>query len=370
MVRDGPAPRRAYVATDAGLIALPERPSGLVPRAPFALFGSALLPASAKARLALEPMLAAFASEPAGPSSVAAFVDRRLGRQTRERLVDPMLRAIYGVESDRLDLDATMPHLRSMVRDHGSLGLGVLRASRKPAPGGLVTLRGGMDGLVRRLAEVVGAGRIRLGTPVVSIARASASALRLETPRGPIDVDAAIVAVPSWRAAELLAQVAPQLAAELASIAHVSTDVVTLAYPRSAVRHALDGTGHVVASTGARTRACTWASEKWHARAPGSHVLLRSVLDAPGASDDELVAMARAEAEPLLDIRACPVLSRVRRRARALPVPGVGHLALRERLHAHAVASGSLRLAGGATGGLGVPDCLATGLSAAAEITA
>ncbi|UJR84149.1 protoporphyrinogen oxidase [Sandaracinus amylolyticus] len=367
LVREGPAPRRAYVADEAGhLVPLPEGLAGLVPRAPFALFGSPLLSAAGKARLMFEPLVSRSAPE---STSVARFVERRMGHEPRARLVDPLLRAIYGVRGDELDLDATMPHLRAMVRDHGSLGLAVLRASRRPPTPGLAALRGGMDTLIGRLAGAIGTQRIVRRTTVLDVVRASCGRFRVRTSSGAIDTDAVVVAVPAPTAAQMLGRLSSDLASELSAVKLVDADVVTLAYDRRAVDHPLDGTGHVVATPGARTRACTWASMKWHARAPEGAVLFRSVIDASGATDDEVIELARLELEPLLDIRARPRLTRLRRRRSALPVPTVGHPARRARIEARAREIGRVHLAGGASGGVGVPDCLATGLAAARALT-
>ena len=175
-------------------------------------------------------------------------------------------------------------------------------------------------------------------------------------------------APPAGSAAPMREGRAPELAGELAAIPHVDADVVTLAYDRGAVSHPLDGTGHVVATPGARTRACTWASRKWHARAPEGAVLFRSVVDARGASDRDAIELARIELEPLLDIRGRPRLTRIRRRRAALPVPSVGHGERRARIAAHTQALDGLCLAGSAAGGVGVPDCLASGAAAVATL--
>jgi oxygen-dependent protoporphyrinogen oxidase len=352
LVREGPAPRRTFIATDRGLFAMPD--GGIVPRSPWPLFASSLLSARAKWRLLREP----FVPAARGDETVAAFGDRRLGREARATLVDPMMRAIYGVPSERLEMRSALPHLASLERTHGSLARAMLGPRRA---GSVATLRRGMSTLADALAAAVGRERVRLGCSVRSIER-SKRGFTIYTDRSSLAAGAVVLAVPAWRAASLVAPIDSQLAAELSAIQHVDANVVSLAYPRAAVRHALDGTGHLAAS-GDATRACTWASAKWAERAPDGVVLLRAVLDEV-AAPDELVAIARREVERALDIDGAPVLVRLRRRPRALPVPGPGHAERRARIAAHAHALSGLAIAGAGEGALGVPDCIASGLRA------
>ena len=58
---------------------------------------------------------------------MAAFVRRRLGREVFDRLVEPLVSAVYAADMEQLSLDATLPQFREMEREHGSL----IRAMRR-----------------------------------------------------------------------------------------------------------------------------------------------------------------------------------------------------------------------------------------------
>lgn len=361
IVRGGPAPRRAFLATDDGLVPMPDGMGGMMPRSPWSVLASPLLSARAKLRLLSEPL----APDADHEETVREFADRRLGAEVRAQLVDPLMRAIYGVRSERLGLTSALPHLAAAEQRYGSLARAMWSA--RGSPPGLATLRDGMSELVAALIAAIGRERIHVRRPVSSIERRGRGhALHLGGDT--IHADAVIVAVPAWAAAELLAPLDARLADELAAIEHVNADVVSLAYPRARVRHPLDGTGHLVARASDATRACTWASAKWPGRAPEDVVLVRAVLDA-AVDERELVAIARRELEATLGVEGEPLLVRVRRRERALPIPSLGHRERRGRIAARARAIGGLAIAGAAEGALGVPDCLASGLRALSAVS-
>ena len=52
---------------------------------------------------------------------MAGFVRRRLGREAFERLVEPLVSAVYAADLEKLSVLATLPRFREMERDFGSL---------------------------------------------------------------------------------------------------------------------------------------------------------------------------------------------------------------------------------------------------------
>jgi oxygen-dependent protoporphyrinogen oxidase len=190
-----------------------------------------------------------------------------------------------------------------------------------------------------------------------------------------IAADAVILALPAPAAAALAAPVAPRAAAVLAAVTHASTAIVTLAFPDRALPRPLDGYGFVVpAGEGRPLTACTFSSAKFPGRAPEGHSLLRAFLGGPGrdgvlAGDDtELVATARRELGEILGAGAEPLFAVVHRHPRATPRLEVGHGA--RVAEAEAALPPGLHFAGAAYRGIGLPDCVASGRSAAAAVLA
>ena len=94
---------------------------------PFAL--SPLISPLGKLRMACEYCVRK--SRDSGDESLAGFVERRLGRETYERLVQPLVGGIYTGDPRRLSLLATMPRFRELEQKYGSMIGGALRSGKK-----------------------------------------------------------------------------------------------------------------------------------------------------------------------------------------------------------------------------------------------
>lgn len=368
----GGGARRTYVARGAALVPMPPVLGPVTLGSAVAFARSPLLSWAGKARAMLEPFVPARRS--ADDESIGDFAGRRFGPEVAHAVLAPLLGGLYGADIDLLSMQACLPRFAALERDDGSVVRGMRHAARirrrRERAGGVVlphvvTLRRGMGSLPDAAARGLG---VELGVAAVEIHRYGRG-FGVATTQGTIACDGVVLATPAWAVPALLAELAPDLAADVATIAHKRLDLVTLAWPRRVAARPLDGTGWVRAAGDRRpTAACTWASEKWPERAPTGALLVRSVLAAADADDAELVAAARRDLRDLLGIAAEPALVRVRRLARATPIYAVGHRRVVDGLRARAAAIGALALAGNAYEGVGVPDCIASGEAAAAAV--
>ena len=368
----GGGARGTYVARGATLVPMPPILGPIDLAAAWSFLRSPLLSGAGKARALLEPFVPA--RRCADDESIADFAVRRFGREVATAVLAPLLGGLYGADPRALSMHACLPRLAELERAHGSLVRAMrhaARARRRRASAGeavlphVVTLRRGMGSLTDAAARGLG---VELGVSVRAVDRRGRG-FGLVTARGTLACDAVVLATPAWAVPALVEAWAPDLAGDVAAIAHKRLDVVTLAWPRGAVARRLDGTGWLRAAGDPRpTAACTWASEKWRERAPAGAFLVRSVLAEPAADDGELVAAARADLRDLLGIGAEPVLVRVRRLPRATPIYAVGHGCVVERIRTRAAEAGPFALAGNAYGGVGIPDCIASGEAAAGAV--
>ena len=376
----------AFVLAGGRLHRLPEGLSGLVPTRLGPLARSTLLSPGGKARLALDLVLPPRRGD--DDESVAAFVERRLGRGAYARLVEPLLTGIYAGDGRQLSLAATFPHLRAAERAHGSLIKGALatrhaavgngtRDVARPRPSPFLTPIAGAGAIVEALT-----GRLDDAGARVLTGRA-AEALRREGDAYAVVLDggerlmaaAVVLATPAFAAARLLAGLDPLAAAYLGAIPHVSTAVVTLAYRRADVPHPLDGSGYVVPwGEGRGVTACTWTSAKWANRVPAGQALFRVFVGRAGqqaalaGSDDDLIRLARAELRAVLGVAAPPLLTRVARWPDGMPQYTLGHLDRVRAVESRLAAWPGLVLAGAAYRGVGIPDCIASGEAAAEAV--
>ncbi len=220
--------------------------------------------------------------------------------------------------------------------------------------------------------------QIRRSSPVAAIERDADGRWRLTQAGGSQETFAGvIVALPADHAARCLLPAAPALAAELQSIPLASSVVVCFGVRRDQLRRPLNAFGCVVpAVEGRRILAISYSSLKFPERAPSDHVLLRVFLggalqpELAERDDPELYEVARSEVAQLLGLRGRPELELIVRWPRAMPQYNVGHLAKVARIEQQLQSLPGLQLAGNALRGVGIPQCVHSGQTAAHQLVA
>ncbi|HSO22793.1 MAG TPA: protoporphyrinogen oxidase [Chondromyces sp.] len=314
----------------------------LVPTRPPAFLASDILPVTAKLRMALE--VAVPAKVDGEDETVAEFGRRRLGRGFAELMLDPMVSGIFAGDTERLSLAAVFPKMVEMEREHGGLFRALIakrRAAKRQGttaggPAGpnavLHTFAGGMGSLTDRLAELL-ENELELGSPIDAVTRADGRGFRIERPGGAVSADAVVLAVPSFAAARLIADLDPQAAAALAAIEHAPVDVVCHGHPAEHLDHPLRGFGVLIPrSEGIRSLGTLWSDAIFPGQAPAGRRLLRTILG--GAHDpaisalgvDELHATAAADHATVMGVHGEPEMRTEFRFARGIAQYTVGHL--------------------------------------------
>ncbi|HLJ60664.1 MAG TPA: protoporphyrinogen oxidase [bacterium] len=390
LIGTAPDRRQTFVVRGGRLRALPDGFTLMAPMRVGPVLRSDLFTWRGKLRMGMDLLL------PRGPAcedeSLAAFVTRRFGREVLDRVAQPMVAGIYTADPETLSLGATMPRFLDMERRHRSVILALLRAraaraneAAAPTSSGprwslFVALDAGMGSLIDALCARLPAGSVRLGTRARAIARGAgsggAAGYRVELQGAPpIAADGVVVATRAPQAGALVDGLDAGLADQLRSISYASSAVVTLAYRREQIAHALDGFGFVVpAVERLPILACSFSSVKFAGRAPAGCVLLRVFLGGAlrpeelARDDAALTAVAADALRPLLGINGPARLARVRRHLEAMPQYVVGHVARVARIESRVGAHTGLALAGGAYRGVGIPDCVRSGEQAAERV--
>ena len=364
-------PRTASVLSAGILHPLPSPAMLGIPATWRGLAGYSLLPALARARIALEPLI-----PPAAPDdeSVASFFRRRFGRGTLARLAQPLVGGIHAGDIETLSIRSVLPRFAETERSGRRLLPWIRQTARASAVGGAFrSLASGMSELVDAIHRRLPDGSVRLNTPVTHLSR-HADGWTVLTPGESHACAAVILACPAYTAAELLRSVDREIALLCERVRYVSTASVALAFARDAVRHPLTGSGFVVvrAAHDLRITACTFVSSKWQGRAPSGRVLLRAYIggahdpDAAELDDGTLVGIAVRELSAILSITGSPQLTRVSRWPRAGAQHEVGHLAWLRQLEGHLARTPGLFVTGSGFRTIGVPDCIADGRAVAA----
>lgn len=378
--------KKACVLYKGRLHDLPEGLLSFSPRQLGSFLRSGLLSWTGLVRMGLEVAV------PAGSStdeSVAAFLRRRFGSQAYERVLEPLMAGIYAGDAEQMSLKATFPRFFELEQRYGSIVRGMMAAKKAASPvstaqprrtmfvslknglGDLVTAltaRLAQEGVGLRLDARVDAIRVRsheLGRWMYDLIMQDGSAL---------SADGVVLATPAYVSADLLRPLTPIAGGLLDMIPYASTATIAMTFPRAATS-AVEGFGFIVPRTEQRhVIAATWTSLKWPHRAPADQLLARCYVGGVGREDilqldDEALAeQVRGELAAVCGIRAEPGYTEVNRWWKAMPQYTLGHLDRLAQLEAAVSRYPGLILTGAGYRGVGIPDCIRDGATAAERI--
>lgn len=384
-----PEVRRALVCRGGRLHPVPAGFRLMAPGRVWSVLSTPLLSPLARLRVVLERFVPQRrVGNGASDESLRDFAVRRLGREAFERLVHPLVSGIWTADPGRLSMAAACEEFLVMERRHGSLWAGEaarLRSGKAAANdlaagaryGQFVTLAEGMEALPARLAaSLLQRGVVIRHVGAERLSRGEGGGWSVATSDGgAIAADGVVVAAPAAAASRLVADVDSLLAAELAGIEYAGSAIVSLGFAREDVAHPLDAAGVVVPrAEGRRILAVSFSSSKFPGRAPDGMVLMRSfvggALDPAAArlGDGDLESIVMDDLRRLLGVRGSPRFVQIDRWAGAMPQYHLGHLDRLARIDARLSGLPRLALAGAAYRGVGIPQVILSGRTAAATI--
>lgn len=390
-----PAAKKTYISRDGRLHAMP---AGLVLGVPTDVeaFQTTALVSEEGKQQALADREIAPGEAALGDESVGAFLERHMGAEMVTRIFEPLLAGIYAGDLYGLSLQATFPQFKEMERQYGSLIAGSIEARKAAAASSsagaasvtgtaslpasvFYTFKNGLSTVVEALEERLReyGCDIRLSSRVESLAKAEGTGYRLTLADGElVDADAVVVALPAAAMAGLLAPHTDVSA--LTNIRYVSVANVVLGYD-SAVEGSvgtLDGSGFLVPRGEGRTiTASTWTSVKWLHTAPEGKRLIRCYVGRAGdeagveLSDEEITAAVRRDLRDLMGLEAAPSFVEITRLRHSMPQYPVGHKeAIASFVSGLEANLPGVIASGQPFGGVGLPDCVAQGQSAAERV--
>ncbi|MDQ3262116.1 MAG: protoporphyrinogen oxidase [Myxococcota bacterium] len=372
--RAEPTVKRRFVFSRGALHELPSNPA--------AFFGSQILSLGSKLRLLAEP----FTRRPAtdGDESLASFARRHLGAGAADTLVDAMQSGIFAGDPEQLSVAAVFPRLVELEKKHRSLVWGMVRARKaakdsdhraKTSGGALCTFDQGLEVLPRALGERLG-DRVRTGVTVEQL-RPDQEGWGLQTSVGPVQARRLVLALPSYAAAELMRPLDPTLADELDQILYSPVSVVHLGFRSDELPRSMGGFGFLVPERERRrVMGAIFVSSIFPWRVEKDGTLLTVMVggarhpELAALSEAQLVELVREELTVVMGLRDEPHFTQVVRWPRAIPQYNVGHLARIARLQERLLTLPRLFLTGNAYRGIGVNDCVRTGLTMAERVLA
>ncbi|MDX1521919.1 MAG: protoporphyrinogen oxidase [Anaerolineae bacterium] len=345
---------------------------------PFVL--SPLISWPGKVRMALDLVLPPRSEN--GDESLASFVGRRLGREAVDKIAGPIMAGIYVGDPDRLSIQSTFPMFVELEKKYGSL-IRAMRAVKKqvqaenPLPM-FYSLKGGLQEMIETLRAKL-ESEVQLNRSVAEIRHLSSGFEVLLQSGDAFKTDAVVLTVPAFAAANIVRPLNRALADKLAAIRYVSTATISLGFKRAEVeaQHDLNGFGFVIPKAENRNIvACTWTSTKFDHRAPQDGVMVRAFVggepreDLVELADEPLIQLVREELAEIMGLTAKPLFGKVYRWPNGTPQYDVGHLDRVAEMEHLAGQTPGLYLAGSASRGVGLPDCIRSGQAVADRIGA
>ena len=376
LIGSNDAERKTYMLVNGRLLSVPDGLMFMVPTRLLATFFSPLFSWRTKLQIVREWFYRPIENH--SDTTVSEFVQRHYGREMVERVADPLLSGVYGGSADELSMQSVLPRFVAMESSHGSLGKAMVATRRLQSmmdPKPLFTsLKNGMQQMIDALVASIPPAARRLNSRVEAVKPESGKWLVVSRGRTE-EFDAVIVSVPGYAAASCLKLANGELAAELSAIRYSSSVTVALGYDER-VRGALPpGFGFLVPrSENRRTIAATFVHNKFPHRTPANRALIRCFLG--GTRDDAIMQsteadiqeIVRTEIKQIVGIRTEPLFMRTHKWSGAMAQYDVGHSSRTTRIREILVQTPGLALAGNAYGGIGVPDCVRSGLEAATNV--
>jgi oxygen-dependent protoporphyrinogen oxidase len=339
-----------------------------------------LLSLGTKARMGLELLRAPKLR--GEDESVADFVREHYGQEAVDYLAEPLLSGIYGGDPRQLSVRAVLPRFVELSQKYGSLTRGVL-ASRalSPKPQGgpaplFRTLKGGLGDLVQAVTRAIG-GHTTVRTGRAEAVERNATGFRVRVGGEWLEGSNLVVACEAHSAAGLLAGLDGRAAELLAQVGYSSSMTVAIGYRAADFAKPPVGFGFLIPKKERRRLvACTWVGTKFPNRVPADKIVARCFLggaeDAAvlNESDEAVIAAVTEELREIAGVTARPAFFRIARWPKAMAQYPVGHPARVAELESHAAAVPGLYLAGNAYQGIGIPDCIRMGRTAAEKIVA
>ena len=357
--------RHRYIVRNGVLRPLPSSPTGLA--------ASKLFSARAKARLLGEPF--ARPAPQGAEETLAAFVERRLGREFLDYGIDPFVAGVYAGVPEELSARSAFPWLYSLEQDHGSILKGAILSAFQRRRGGtsplrrprLFSFRDGLQTLIDALEERLG-DAIHAGGNLKSVhPEAGGYLLKLHSGNTTKQLHTRSLAftIPAHAYANLEFPFDFSIGNALEQVHYPPVAVVFCGYKNHPGGRPLDGFGFLVPQCEQRQILGTiWNSSLFPGRAPEGGAALTTFVggvrqpENATLPDGHLIDMVRKELKDLLGILAAPDEVQVVRWPRAIPQYRPGYQQFTASLDAFEARHPRLYFGGNFRGGISVPNCI------------
>lgn len=368
--------RKSMVAKKNELIPLPEGFVMIAPSRMLPFLTSPLLSREGKLR-AIED-LAIPPEKNRAEESVAAFVERRLGKEMLDKIVQPMVGGIYVGDVQKLSAQSCLPEFVQMERTSGSIIEGLVQSQsgqkeNQETKGAryakFFSFTDGMGFLISSLATAIEELNGECFHKKLSVRSVSKdeNKWKLEfEDQSSTSYDAVVLALPAGALGSVFQNINPNLAETCRQINCASSIVVNLVFDIKDVDPTkLDGFGFVVPhESGRDLLACSYLSRKFKGRCNSEQVILRAFLggilhpEIMQESDEKITELVLKELDYFLGLKNKPVYSYLCRWQEAMPQYTIGHQSRIDAISKHLEDFPGVYITGNFISGVGIPKCI------------
>ncbi|MEE8321103.1 MAG: protoporphyrinogen oxidase [Gammaproteobacteria bacterium] len=319
-----------------------------------------------KMRLLVEPLIPPGGNE---DETVAQFIRRRFGNEMLVKAMEPYIAGPLASSPDLANAYSTLPRLTTLERRYGSITMGVLvnrlLRRRTASVTESFSFKGGMSTLVESLANNAGF-QFRKDCTATSLIRNKEGWLiqgHSATGEKSVRTRQVVLSVPAYVAASLIGDLNSNLQELLSGVEYAPVSVVHTGFRREAVPHPLDGNGFLIPGRcGLVSTGCLWMSRLFPGRAPEEEVLFSNYLGgtrmpvAATWNEEQSVAAVMEGLKPLLGIREEPVMIRIDRHKKGLPLYHGAYQKRTRAIDEQVQSLPGLHLAANYLGGVSVRD--------------
>ncbi len=325
------------------------------PNSVWSAITSPLLSFSAKLRLLREPWVPKRTL--ATDESLGDMVERRLGTEALENLINPMVGGIYAGNPHSLSVRHAFPKLWNLEQEHGSFIRGAMKKRATGPKNEIISFRDGLQTLPNQIARALG-DRFHPNTTLKSLESSDKRFLA-----NGLEYERVIMTSPphTWPTNGLLANKPTLSYAPIVS--------VSLGFAASDITHPIDGFGMLIPEKEHRDLlGVLFPSAIFPNRAPEGHHLLTCFIGGSRQphltelDDDAIAQMTLHELRNMLGAKGDPIMTHITRWNHAIPQYGMNFSGFLTELESIESTYPRLTFLGNFRNGIGLDKCILAGL--------
>jgi protoporphyrinogen/coproporphyrinogen III oxidase len=354
-----------------------------MPLGPGSFLSTKLFSPAAKFRVMKEPFIGRATKE----ESIAEFVERRLGRDFLDYVIDPFVAGVFAGKPEQLSVRSAFPKLYALEEKYGGLVKGMIkgaperkqRAEKAKDRAETFSFVSGMQMLPHAIATSLGKSVI-LNAKVTNIRNLTTA--RNEPSNEPdarrylveylhndqeaeMEADSIVFAIPAYDASPIIKSLSVDTARVLSSIYYSPIVSIFLGVNRENIGHRLDGFGFLVPSKERRKiLGCLWNSCLFAHRAPAGMAALNAFIggarqpELTTLSDERIIQTTLDELKSIMQLSGNPVYLHLTRWQKSIPQYEIGYQHKIDALAQFEESLPGIVLAGNYRGGISVGDCV------------